>query len=411
MRKLLIIAAVALVALSASAQKGNINKAKNKALSDVPDFPGAKALIEEALVHPETKDLADTWYAAAQIYSKIVDSEFAKEQLGQKFDAVNKGESAIKAYNCYLKAYELDFLPNAKGQIKPKYAKKIPALIASYYKDNTFINYGVDRYSDKKYEKAIESFDIHCGIPDLEIIQANAKEPLVKDTIFYQIRYYTGVCYQLNNDNAGAARVYEDIKDNPFGYESNRIYQYLFEIYKNDNDTANFVRILEDGFKKFPAEQFFLGNLINHFIFSGESEKAIDYLNAAIAQEPNNEQYYFVKGNVMEVLQKTDEAMIFFNKAIELKPDFADAYIGKGRIIYNEGSRLENLSGATKDNKEAKTLENQATEKFKESLQFFEKAAEINKEDVDNLRTLRSLYYRFGMDSQYQEVDKLIKSL
>ena len=56
-------------------------------------------------------------------------------------------------------------------------------------------------------------------------------------------------------------------------------------------------------------------------------------------------------------------------------------------------------------------LKAKAMEMMRESLPYFEKAAEVNGEDIDNLRTLRSVYYKLGNTTKYDEVNARIKSL
>ena len=119
MKKLFLVMVLALAVVATGfAQKANVNKAKNKAfpVEGTPDYQGAKSDIDAALANDETKNLANTWFVAATIYEAAAKAES---------DLILAGEDALKAYEYYLKANELDQLPDAKGKVKPKFAKKL----------------------------------------------------------------------------------------------------------------------------------------------------------------------------------------------------------------------------------------------------------------------------------------------
>ena len=122
-------------------------------------------------------------------------------------------------------------------------------------------------------------------------------------------------------------------------------------------------------------------------IFNGQEEEGIAYLDKAIEQDPTNAQYYDVKGSVMETLNRNEEAERFYDKALQLDPMNVKALNDKGRMVYNRAYKLEDQAVATRDLKQADALEKQALETYKESLPYFEKAAELNPEDADNLRS------------------------
>jgi len=394
-----------------SAQKANVSKAKNKALAvEAPDFEGAKEAIAAALEDESTKNAVSTWYTAGLVYEKIQEAESLK---GSSANITLVGESAITSYDYYLKAYEMDFLPNAKGKVKPKYSKKIKTAIKNYYFNMGILNYGITEFNNKNFTKAIKAFEIHTGIPDLHLFSGD--NFFVKDTVYYQIRYYTAVAYERSENIVKAIEIFEEIKDK--GYEEVYVNQHLSDLYKAEKDTVNYIRTLEQGYKRYPKEFFFLGNLINFYIFNGQEQKGIDYLDKAIELDPNNAQYYNVKGSVMETLNRIPEATVAYDKAIALDPKLMEAWNNKGRMVYNEAYKLEDQAVSIRDAKASANLQTAALEKFKDALPYFEKAAELNPTDLDNLRILRSIYYRLlNVDAKtyqgkYDTINAQIKAL
>ena len=220
-----------------------------------------------------------------------------------------------------------------------------------------------------------------------------------KDTIYNQYTYYLALFAIQGEDHDNAIRILEDIKDG--SYQSLTCYQLLYQEYFALKDTAEYVAVLQAASDKFPQEPWFLQNLINHYIFSGQQQAAMDYLKEAIEREPNVAQYHLIMGNLQETTKQYEAAEASFNRALELNPQLADAVAGKGRIIYNQAVQINEDATAISDAKAYKKALEEMNEMFKKSLPFFEKAHEMDPENRDYMTTLKSLYYRFKMTSEY----------
>ncbi len=401
MKKTILAVILVLSVTSSYSQKKNVTKAKNKALMENPDFAGARAEIKPALEDLTTKDLASTWHTAGLIGYKENEAEFLKMTLGQKHNAEQKGKALVESYNYFLKAYELDALPDAKGKVKPKLHKDIKSKIKEYYSNNTnFVAYGAELYEKLNYVEAIKVFEIFLGIPKLPMMNNELKP----DSTYKMIKYYTAIAATNAGLNDKAISYYEELKNQ--GYQEMIVHQLLYEEYVKKKDTVNFVKTLKAGFEKFPTEPFFLQNLINYYIFTNQSSNALTYLNSAIAREPNMAQYQYVKGNLDESMGKFDEARVAFDKAIELDKTYADAYAGIGRLYYNKAVKMADEANDIKDVKLYNAAKKKADGVFAESIPFFVKATEIKPDDSDYKRTLKTLYYRLKMDKEFEAIEK-----
>ncbi len=403
---------VSLITLSSMsfASKPNVNKAKSLAFSiESPNIEGAKAIIEEAIASTETNTQAKTWYVAAEVYLQA-----ALIATGENVDVVI-GQNAMKAYEYLLKAYELDQMPNAKGKIKPKFTNKIVnQFVNTIYKRNYLISYGVAENNTQNYEDALVAFKKHTEILDLPMVKDSKNVP-EKDTTFYDIRYYTAQCAWSAGKNDEAISIYETLKG--MNIRQNEIYQSLSILYKEKKDSNAYVKILEEGIVKFPKEFYYLGNLINYYaVETGRPLYAKQYVEQAIANDPNNAQYYVVLASILEMDSKIDEAIVNMDKAISLDPINHEAWNGKGRLIYNKAVALDGKAGAERDIKKSDAIMEEARVIYKESIPFFEKAVELKPDNYEYLKNLRSLYYRFMNDEKefedkYRAIDKVIKEL
>ncbi|HPO67981.1 MAG TPA: tetratricopeptide repeat protein [Paludibacteraceae bacterium] len=388
------------------AQKSNVSKAKNKVLMENPDFAGARELIQQALNDSTTKNDPTTWYVAGLIGYQENDYWYKKMLLNQNYDPDAKGQAILESYNYFKKAADLDQLPNEKGKVKPKYLKDIKTKMKEYYSlQPNLIAYGAHLYEKKDYEGALKVFETYLEIPTLPYMQNEIKI----DTTYNMIKYFAAISATSAGIHDKAIKLYEDLKDDD--YETLSVYQLLAQEYYNINDTVNYIATLKEGFEKFPAEPWFLQNLINHYIYTGQIEEALKYLDAAIEKEPNVAQYYFVKGNLEENLGNIEEAKKAFNKALELDPNFADAYASIGRLYYNQAVKMMEAANEIKDIKLYNAERDKINNIFKEAIPYFKKAVELKPDDIEYKRNLRSLYYRLQMDKEAAEIDAEIKAM
>ncbi len=406
MKKILFMAALALIGANCYAQKANVKKAKNAALSaESPDYAGAREAIKEALTNPETANDAETWYVAGLIGNKEADGLFAKQSLGQAIDERVKGEAVVESYNYWLVADSLALIPNEKGKINKKVHSSVTNSFVDYFVNQEFVKYGIYLNEQRDYKRAYEVFKIHLDIPKLPMMQdekLQAKLPL--DTVYDQYKFYAGLFATQAEMHPEAIAIFEEMKDG--NYEAISVNQFLYQEYLALQDTANFVRVLQDATAKFPAEPWFLQNLINHYIFSGQEATALDYLSQAIEREPNTAQYYYIRGNINENLKNYDAAIADFNAALAIDPAFADAQAGIGRVYYNQAVKLNEDAAYIPDQKEydAKLAEMEAM--FLKSLPFFEKAHELAPENRDYMIVLRQLYYRSNDEAKYNAISE-----
>ena len=406
MKKVILMATLVLISMGCFAQKSNVNKAKGKiSVSENADFDGARELIKQALQDETTKDDANTWFVAAQIGYKENEYWFTQSAFGGAIDSQRKGEAVMESYDYLLKADELALTPNEKGKVNNGMHKKIKDIFLEYYTQQELVKYGLWCNDKKDYKTAYYAFDKHLAIPDLPLMQDPkylAKMP--KDTIYQQYRYYQGLFATQADMHAEAIAIFEQMKDGE--YEPITINQFLYQEYVQQKDTVKYVKVLQDAVTRFPGEPWFLQNLINHYIYSGQEAAAIDYLNQAIEREPNVAQYHHIKGNLEENRGAYEEALKEFDAALALDPTLADAVAGKGRVYYNKAVKMNEEAAYIQDNKEYKKATEAYEAEFKKSLPFFEKAHQLDPDNRNYMIILKGLYYRFNMNKEYQDISE-----
>ena len=413
MRKTLILAALMLISVGCFAQKNAAaKKAKSYMSSETPDFTAARASIAEAL---EQEPSAENYYWAGMIGYKELTQENYNQMMGQGVNQAKAGEAVEESYQYWLKADELALVPvlNKKGvevPTDPKMRGKLSKMMLEYYQNQELVKYGIYLNEQKDFAGAYQAFKLHVAIPDLPMMSdPKLQKEMPRDTTYTQYKYYAAIFAVQSGLHEDAVVLLEELKDGD--YEAISVNQFLYQEYVELKDTAKFVATLQAAIERFPGEPWFLQNLINYYIFSGQEQVAVDYLAQAIEREPNVAQYHHIKGNLDENLGNYDAALVDFDNALRCDPKLADAMAGKGRVYYNQAVKLNEAAALISDNKEYKKALDEMNEVFRKSLPFFEKAHEMDPADRTYMQVLKGLYYRFHMDKEYDAISEQLNNL
>jgi tetratricopeptide (TPR) repeat protein len=412
MKKSIFLAALVLISAGCFAQKANVSKARSLADAETPDYAGARAAIQEALVNDETKDQANTYYVAGFVGYKEFYNGNLKRQIGQNIDVEAWGNAVYESLNYWDKAYELALVPTYDKKGKAKYDTRTPKSILpkvqEYFQFQPLIVVGFNAYEANDPSKAYDMFIAHCNIPDSKIMQDNPDvlAELVRDSSFYTCVYYAGrFAYEAKRYDEAIATLNrmntEHANANALRKEIIFANEYIYQIYIEKGDTASAINFIQGCIEKFQDEPWFMQNLINLYISSGQEEKAIEYLDIAINREPNVGQYYNSKGSILARIGRFEESFKAFEQAIAIEPNNALFLETLGFAYVDLGNKL-NDEAAYYDAKEYAKAKVEIDKAFQNALPYFEKAYELEPTNYDYKRSLRSLYYRLGMNDKYE---------
>lgn len=412
MKKSIFLAALVLISAGCFAQKANVSKARSLADAETPDYAGARAAIAEALQNDETKDQANTWYVAGFIGYKEFDNGNIKRQIGQNVDINSWGAAVYESLDYWTKAYDMAMVPTYDKKGRAKYDTRTPKSIlpkvVEYFQFQPLIVAGFTAYENNNPSLAYDMFIAHCNIPEMKMMQDNPEEAakLLRDSSFYTCLYYAGrFAYEAERYDEAVATLKrmnsEHANANALRKEIIYANEYIYQIYMEQKDTVAAVDFIKGCIDLFPEEPWFMQNLINLYINSGQEEKAIEYLDIAIAREPNVGQYYNSKGSILARVGRFDESFKAFEQAIAIEPNNALFLETLGFAYVDLGNKL-NDDAAYYDAKEYAKAKVEIDKAFQNALPYFEKAYELEPDNYDYKRSLRSLYYRLGMNDKYE---------
>lgn len=374
---------------SVFSQNDYVKNAERLAKGHDANYQEARNLIQQALKNPETANQVKTYYVAGFVEEENFTFENLKQvkNITPNKDVMNK--ALLDMYDYYNKAYTMDKQPNEKGKVKPHYVKKI----IKAYKNNFdyFINAGGYYLEQKKFDLALKAFEDYRAIKRLPEL---ADDPIAKvDSNSMMVDFFSVVAAYQANQKQLAVQMAEKIKNVP--YRQNELYQILAQTQQELGDSTAYLTTLQEGLKLYPNEPYFSVNLINSYIQMGKTKEAIAALEGAIAQSPKNAQLYDVMGKLYE---NTDEnkAIEFFSKAIEVNPDFIEAYYDLGRVYYNQAATLESGDNLTPE------IEQKAKALLKKALPYLEKSYE---KDPDKTHyVLKNIYLKLGMNDKVEAI-------
>lgn len=421
MKKTLFLAALVLMSAGVYAQQANLKLAKS--LTSKKDFVGARAAIRQALDNEETKNLAQTWYLAGEIGYRQLKAETDK-QFEDPMYQINYAEVGAAVYeSCeyWIVADSLAMVPmlDKKGRevpTDPKTRKNIQGKMVQYYQTKYLVQYGAAMQSNDDMKSAYQAFRMHTLIPELPIMQdPKIQDKMPRDEEYQEYMYYAVNFAFAAEDYPAAIDMINKMLKIENVYKEKRVNEMLFEAYKMMNDSTGMENTLKNGVTRFPEEPWFIQNMINFYVYSNQQEKAIQYLNEAIARDPQSAQYYVARAGMLESMNRYTDAIADYEKAIELAPDNGNAYAGIGRIKYNQAVIFDNGISGSLRGKALDDAMNTMSAMYRAAIPYFEKAVEYNPEDLGTMNQLKSLYYRFrkepGMQAKYDKMMQQIREL
>lgn len=316
MRKFLILSLLTTFSFIAFAQKGVVKDASRSLKSN--DLNEARALIKQALENQETVNDPDTWKLAGDIGDKAFENERTNEMLGKNSNQEVMYKGLMESYEPYLKADSLGQLPDSKGRVRNRVRKDIAATLKANHP--FFINGGIFFNEKNDFARASKYFEVYWDVPTLELFEGNTAGFLI-DSTYQTIKYYSIITAIQAEDHERALKLIERATSEPFiensAYNESDLYELKASEYIQMGDTASYMEVLNVGASKFPKSKYFIPNLINVYIREGQNEKALDYLDQAIKNDPSNAcDLNSVKAALFSEKEEFDKAEAEYKKAL-----------------------------------------------------------------------------------------------
>jgi len=159
-----------------------------------------------------------------------------------------------------------------------------------------------------------------------------------------------------------------------------------------------------------------LVELINHYLLGGEPNEAAEYLDKAIALDPENGSYYRAKGNLFEKTNEPEKAMEMYKAAFAKDPkDYISQY-NMGVLQLNVAEEARKVANDIMDQKKYDAALKNLFTLYEAALPYFNKVVEIKPDEENSVSTLKELYFKLRNEKpeymkKYEEFKAKLENL
>jgi len=372
------------------------------------DVKELQKLVDKMTVHPDTKDLADTWYVAGRVQQRKSEQEMEKAYLRKPYDTLTIYNSALNMSQYFLRCDSLAQLKTKPGKINKYRKENQRAILAD---KGNLLNGGIYYYNHAtegdttKLARARDFFKTYIDLTVSDMFAADNLLP--RDSVFSQIAYYASLAAIRIGDNATV------LKYAPYAEDDDKVGQYAMEFmaqaHQHYGNTSAWIETLKRGIEKHPDDDYYFANLIDYYGSNNNYDEALEFANGMLAKAPDNYYYLFVKGFLYHSMKRYNDALVFYKRSIEENPYYAEAYSNVG-LVYSLMAQDFSVEAVT-DIKDPRYSVDKAKLRsfYEKALPYYEKARELRPNDRTLWLTgLHRVYYNLSMGEQFNEMEALM---
>ena len=144
----------------------------------------------------------------------------------------------------------------------------------------------------------------------------------------------------------------------------------------------------------------------NLYLELNDNEKYNQLVNEILKNDPNNVDLVYNLGVTNANMNKIDEAIRYYLKALEIDPNYFDALLNLSELKLRSDEKFVNemnkLGTSEKENKRYEVLKTERAKNFNSILPYLEKAVEIKPDNESAKKTLLSVYNALEMTDKYK---------
>ncbi len=179
----------------------------------------------------------------------------------------------------------------------------------------------------------------------LEPLAADPASPPDSDSLFLLAR-----AYQCSGDDAKAAEynaAFEKSSKNDRAEKENQTQAKHLVQQSNElaqqNDFNGSLKLLEQAIELDPTYGAAYSQLAKLYYSAGKIDEAAAAVAKALDRDPNQPDYLYVRGKILERQNRLDDALADFKRTTEIDPNESDAFFEMGHIYQQQGDRAAAL--------------------------------------------------------------------
>ncbi len=186
-------------------------------------------------------------------------------------------------------------------------------------------------------------------------------------------------------------------------------------IYIQEGENEKAIEAIERALEDSPNDPALLQAQADVYYNMGDMAKYREIMEKVAEQNPDNAVLFYNLGVSSAELGENDRAIEYYNRAIELDPEMSNARINIAYVLLSEETPLVeemNKLGMSKaDQKKYDELAEKRQEIYRKALPHLEKVTTNDPNNIEAFRTLMNIHYQLGNNEKAEEMKAKIDEL
>lgn len=361
------------------------------------DLATALSEINAATQDSETGSDPETYLIKAQIELKMFGSDSSNTM-----ETLEKGVASLATFN---EAFEMAGGDKTSGVGEDIYKDDmtgVPDNLRPYSimtLKNTSFDKAINQYNVDDFEMAYEFFNLAGEIDPTDT------------TIHYNAAYLANELGKYEE----AKKHFNLLLEIP-EYNKLNTYYFLVQILSGeDKNPEAAYDVIMAAREDYPSDKILAEYEIQLLLQLNKMDEAMAQIKEALANDPNNTSILLRSGYLKEQSGDVDGALADYKKSVEVDPNFYEGNYYAGALLLEKSREiLAELNSLSDDEweKRSASMGEEANQHYAEAVTYFEKSLELKPEDTDIMGILYQIHTRLKNDAEAEKYNnKLVELL
>lgn len=393
--RLIVVALMVLVSVSAVAQKKQISQARDYIKSG-KNLDKAESILRTQLADSAQRNNLKVWQLLMDALTAQYEHGNEQLYLKQKYDTLTFFTTARKLFEAGESMDSVDMQPDDEGRMHTKYrarnASYLVRILPNLYYGGVFL------VNKKNYKLAYDYFDHYLSV---------SRQPLFTGmridstgSMGVSAAYWTMYC-GFKMGSAPLIMRHHQLAEKDTSQLA-FVMQYEAEAYEIMNDTQKYVDCLRKGFNRYPKFPFFFPRLMEYYDKTMQNDSALVLVNRALAVDSTSQFYRYAKSSVYLNMGRYEDCIDICDKLIKENENLADAYYNAGLSYFNMAIELDKMRQESRYNRR------RILELYNKALPYLETYRKLAPDRQDNwISPLYTIYLNLNMGKKFDEIDNI----
>lgn len=360
------------------------------------NYQAALTAIDAATTNPETSGDPATFLLKAQIQAKLFGSDSSNTM-----ETVEIGTAALETYN---KTFEMAGSDKSSGVGKEVYEEDMPGV------PDNLRPYSILTLKNLAFDKGIERFNVEDSEMAYEFFNLAGEIDHADSTIHYNAGFLANDLGKFED----AKRHFGYLMEIP-GYNKLNAYYFMVQILSGEEKNPEAAYELVSKAKaEYPNDKVLAEYEIQLLLQLNKMDEAMTQIKDALANDPNNTGLLLRSGYLKEQAGDLEGALVDYKKSVEVDPNFFEGNYYTGALMLEMSRKILNELNGLSDaewEKQSQTLGKQADDYYRQAIPYFTKAIEIKPDNTDIMIILFQVHTRLKNTAEAEALNKKLTEL